>query len=162
MQRRVFLKKICSPLEEQKGGLFALPYLENVDYKSHCQDCQTHHCVESCEEGIIVITSDGVARVDLGRGGCTFCEACVQHCDSVLMPFNIGYKKIYARIELAIDQCLAWNKTLCYSCKDACEARAIVYQGLFYPEIQENCTHCGFCALRCPTQAISLFPIMEA
>ncbi|WP_220106531.1 4Fe-4S binding protein [Helicobacter monodelphidis] len=67
---------------------------------------------------------------------------------SVLAPT----KKIILRIEL----CLAWNKTLCYACKDICQENAITFNGgLFYPEIiLSQCTFCGDCIPKCPTNAI--------
>ncbi len=64
------------------------------------------------------------------------------------------------QIEVAIiDQksCMAWNKTMCYTCVDRCPERAIKMQGLFNPVVdQVSCKGCHQCAPDCPTQAITM------
>lgn len=62
-------------------------------------------------------------------------------------------------IELKYAGCLAWNQTMCYSCKEACREDAIQFNGLFKPVIlEEKCTYCGDCTLVCPVGSITVVP----
>ena len=54
------------------------------------------------------------------------------------------------------DKCLAWGKTMCFSCKDVCKDDAIDFFGMFNPVINDNCTHCNLCVEVCPSKAIVL------
>ncbi|RDU72638.1 hypothetical protein CQA57_06645 [Helicobacter anseris] len=51
--------------------------------------------------------------------------------------------------------CLAYHKTICYSCRDICR-EYIHFSGLFFPEISQDCTGCNKCLELCPQNAISL------
>jgi ferredoxin-type protein NapF len=60
-------------------------------------------------------------------------------------------------IALSVHTCLAWNGTLCFSCKEVCEAEAITFFGMRRPVIDSGaCTLCGACVPLCPTGAITL------
>lgn len=62
-------------------------------------------------------------------------------------------------IQLDPSSCLAWNKTMCYSCKEACRDDAIQFSGLFKPVIlEEKCTYCGDCAPVCPAHSLTVIP----
>jgi len=57
--------------------------------------------------------------------------------------------------------CLAEKKTLCRSCGEVCEYRAIHFplsvQGIVSPQIsREKCNGCGACVAICPTQALDV------
>ncbi|SQH71867.1 4Fe-4S binding protein [Helicobacter mustelae] len=51
--------------------------------------------------------------------------------------------------------CLAYQKVICYACKDICREH-ISFQGLFFPEILPSCIGCDRCEAICPQNAISL------
>lgn len=62
-------------------------------------------------------------------------------------------------IALNYASCLAWNQTMCYSCKEACMEDAIQFNGLFKPVIlEEKCTYCGDCAPVCPVASLTVIP----
>jgi ferredoxin-type protein NapF len=45
---------------------------------------------------------------------------------------------------------------MCFSCKDPCLDDAIDFIAMFRPEINSNCTSCGFCIKYCPVDAIEI------
>lgn len=131
------------------------PYLEDVSNLEYCLTCETKECIASCDERILFLDENGKPFVDFLHSGCTYCGVCLEACPhGVLSDIN---KKIDARFEIDMIGCLAWNQTMCYSCKDKCIDNAISFIGLFRPSIdQQKCTSCGFCAYVCPTGAIRI------
>jgi ferredoxin-type protein NapF len=58
-------------------------------------------------------------------------------------------------------QCLNSQGVYCQSCKDSCEAHAIIFKhagrGIQLPVIDsERCTHCKDCVESCPVDAIEI------
>lgn len=123
-----------------------------------CLACTTSSCKNVCEEEIVVRENNGVPYLDFSRRGCTFCGECISACESdcfVVEPVE----RLNIHVEIGILSCLAWNKTICRSCADVCNDRAIQFTGLFNPEIDSlACTACGFCIGVCPAYTISIGP----
>ena len=131
------------------------PYFEDESlFQTDCQTCDSQ-CVNACELNIIFIQEDKTPKLDFSNSGCTYCDDCAKACPNEVL--NIEYKKnINAKISIDVIQCLSWNQTMCFSCKDPCIDDAIDFIGLFRPEINDKCTSCGFCIKVCPANAIKL------
>lgn len=128
-----------------------------TDKRDNCLSCTTSACKNICEEGIVIHTESTVPYLDFSRRGCTFCGECITACESdcfIAEPIT----KIKAEVRIGILGCLAWNKTICRSCADVCNDKAIQFNGLFNPEIDtQKCTACGFCVGVCPAYTISIY-----
>ena len=98
---------------------------------------------------------DLTSKLDFTSSGCTQCDECANVCPNAVL--KLEYKKhINAKIEIDVLSCLAWNQTMCFSCKDPCLDDAIDFLGMFRPSINSSCTSCGFCIKTCPTNAIKI------
>lgn len=71
--------------------------------------------------------------------------------------FGLKTQKQNTRVIADINplSCLAYHKTICYSCRDVCR-EYIHFSGLFFPEISQDCTGCKKCLDICPHNAIFL------
>ena len=143
--------------EEAKPFVVLPPYLSDILKLEQCVSCEEKSCVNVCETNILKLDEVGKPFVDFLEGGCTYCEECMKSCKyEVLCDSSV---KIDASFEIDILSCLAWNNTMCYSCKDPCIDNAIKFIGLFRPNIEtELCTNCGFCVRVCPANAIKIKP----
>ena len=94
--------------------------------------------------------------LDFSKTGCTYCDDCATACEPNVL--QVEHKKdINTNIVINNSNCLSWNATMCFSCKDPCLEDAIEFKAMFMPTIDESkCTACGFCISRCPTSAIDI------
>lgn len=138
--------------------LIPLPYF-NKAKSSACLSC-VGACASVCPEKIVIKTGQNIPYLDMQRGGCTFCRACVKACEEtcggVLESARVDRIDVLATIDPRA--CLSYQKVICFTCKDACNIDAIAFKGMFYPSIQEHCTSCGMCVGVCPGKAIALIP----
>lgn len=160
-ERRGFFASLKSlALGEGKGESSFFPLLPGFipENSQKCLTCTTSACKPVCEEGIVVRDGTALPYLDFSRRGCTFCGECISACESdcfVAEPVN----RINAEVRIGILSCLAWNKTICRSCADVCNDKAIEFTGLFNPEIDPlKCTACGFCIGVCPAYTITVHP----
>lgn len=156
--RRDFFASIVSlAIPKGKEEVPYRPFLPGfvVENAHMCVTCTSSACKNVCEEKIILREENAAPYLDFSRRGCTFCGECQRACEYdcfVAEPVTA----IKAEIEIGILTCLAWNKTICRSCADVCNDKAIRFTGLWNPEIDSNaCTACGFCIGVCPAYAIS-------
>lgn len=123
-----------------------------------CGECTETSCRSVCEEGIVVREGNGIPYLDFSRRGCTFCGECATACEYDCFAAE-PVERLDAKVEIAILNCLAWNKTICRSCADVCNEKAVQFTGLWNPEIDMNlCTACGFCIGVCPSNTIRIYP----
>lgn len=157
MERRELFGSLASSFKRnEKQELILRPpyYNENSDFDKECINCEGL-CATFCEEQIIIIQDDSTPKLDFTKNGCTYCDECAKNCPTSVL--NIEDKKnINADISIDILKCLSWNSTMCFSCKDPCDDEAITFLAMFRPQINENCTSCGFCVSVCPTNAIDI------
>ena len=170
ISRRGFFKSITKPLrqseEENAPPLIRPPYIKDKSlFQSECPSCETLACVTSCDEKIIVIDRETkTPTLDFSKNGCTFCDECAIACERDVLSLDDEVNGTYlnAIFQISIDNCVAHQGVICYSCKEPCIDDAILFNGMFNPIIDnEKCTACGFCISRCPTKAINYIPIGE-
>ena len=171
LNRGDFVKEIKRRFGKNRDILY-LPYLINVtSFQNQCIKCKSP-CVEACKQEIIFRGKDGYPILDFSLNGCTFCKECAIACEEMYRDVSddIGTAVLDSSLEdricatAKIDQmdCLAWKKSLCSFCKDACKYNAISFVGgMFYPEVDaKSCTSCGFCFGVCPSRCISFASVI--
>jgi len=159
--RRGFFSSLVSLVQVKEKEAPFLPLLPGFIPNSvqGCVECTTSACKSVCPEAIVVREGVCAPYLDFSRRGCTFCGECSIACESdcfVAQPVTA----INAEVRIGILSCLAWNKTICRSCADVCNDKAIEFTGLWNPEIDPTkCTACGFCIGVCPAYTITVHPL---
>ena len=172
LSRRDFFTKLTkSKTQEEKPFVPFAPYNFNRDlFYKECITCEKP-CIEACDifckEGNqksgILKEKDGIVSVDFSISGCERCMECAKACEKGVLDASVENSNTNWNffVKIKEDLCLAYQKIMCNSCKDICqgvndESDIIKFSGLFYPEITEKCTKCGFCISVCPTQSIQI------
>jgi len=157
MERRELFSSLASSFkkEEKQENILRPPYFDDESiFLTNCIECDGI-CITVCEENIIIIQDDKTPKLDFSINGCTYCDECANACPNEVLTIE-NKKNIQARIQIDTSECLAWNDTMCFSCKDPCFDDAIDFVRMFKPTINDKCTTCGFCIKVCPTQAIKI------
>jgi ferredoxin-type protein NapF len=157
MQRRELFSSLASSLKGSKRQekLLRPPYFSDESlFHNECSKCEAK-CATVCEEEIIKIADDKTPYLDFSHNGCTYCDECVKACEFGVLTLE-DKKLLNATISINKSNCVSWNHTMCFSCKDPCLENAIDFAAMFMPDINDKCTACGFCISRCPTNAIEL------
>ena len=152
MKRRELFSSLASSFtkKEKQEKNIRPPYFKNEEvFLTNCIECSDKKCSTVCEENIILILENGTPAISFENSGCTYCDECANACEHEVL--NIEDKK-----DIDPLSCLSWNQTMCFSCKDPCLDDAIDFLAMFRPEINENCTSCGYCIKYCPTSAIKI------
>jgi len=155
-------RRLFAPVKTETKNHIYPPYCSDRSlFHKLCPQCSDKPCVKACEEEIISIDENGIPALNFAKRGCTFCDACADACElNVLSDKRLT--SINATVEIDLLKCVAWHQTMCSSCKEPCLEDAIVFLGLFRPEIDSNkCTACGWCLSVCPTEAIKITAIDE-
>ncbi|WP_319531340.1 ferredoxin-type protein NapF [uncultured Cohaesibacter sp.] len=132
------------------------------NFERLCSQCG--ECSSACPEAIIIRHETGLPVVDFTRGGCTFCNACTDVCETgALLPAPSEDWPWQAEIG---SSCFSLNGIACRACEDACEPRAISFRlmtgGRSSPILDtDQCTGCGECSATCPASAITFATIKE-
>ncbi len=154
-RRREFFNSFLSSKSKQKEVIVRPPYvIDESSFHKVCKDC-SGFCSTVCEENIIKIAKDKTPYLDFSLSGCTFCGECEKACVFDVLQKNEQNSVINVLFEINMLECLSWNNTMCFSCKEPCLSNAIEFLGMFRPTINQGlCTSCGFCFKVCPTNAI--------
>jgi len=130
--------------------------LNEDDFEVHCTSCGD--CIRHCPESILIIAGGGYPRVDFSQGECSFCQSCVDICQSgALVETAVPWE-----LELIINKsCLAKKGVVCSVCAEQCDARALRFKATLGSVAQPSiniieCTGCGACIASCPSDSISL------
>jgi len=163
---------------------WAIPENYFVDFCTRCDKC-----IDACFDELIVKGRGGFPQMDFKRGGCDFCEDCLNVCEtSALKKIPVtnnnntnnsssdSDNKELSREEsflppwhikayIDLTNCLSMNATICRSCGESCDDEAIKFNlklgGIAEPVMNiDNCTGCGACFSVCPVQVIELKPIV--
>lgn len=157
MQRRELFTNFAKGFKEKQHSEKVLrpPYFKDEnDFFKECISCEDR-CDTVCKEHIIKI-EDAMPRLDFKDRGCTYCDECAVYCSKGVLQIE-NKKRVDASFEIDILQCLSWNGTMCFSCKDPCLDNAIDFIAMFRPSIDTTkCTSCGFCVGVCPTDAVKI------
>ncbi len=159
--RRKLFTALSSTVKKGEGAASVVrpPYARDVSlFQTLCPQCESKACASACEEEIIVIGEDGTPTLDFSKRGCTFCDRCAEVCEAGVLD-DVTKSHVEAKIEIDVLKCVAWHQVMCSSCKEPCLEDAIVFLGLFRPQVDMNkCTACGWCLSVCPTNAIAVIP----
>ena len=120
-------------------------------------------CIEACPERIVKRGSGEFPELDFQRGECTFCGHCAAACPAPL--FDLATPRPWDAVARISDRCLPRRGVVCQSCKDACQASAIVVAPARVPVPVidlDRCTGCGACVAVCPVDAIAVVGRPEA
>ena len=157
MQRREVFTSLASRFRKDKEVTLRPPYYEDISlFDKECLTCKEKTCVTFCEEEIICIDEKGRPYLEFKNSGCTYCDSCASACSKEVLNL-LNKKQIDAQFSIDTKTCLSWNETICSSCLDVCDKRAIKFFGMFRPIIDISlCNSCGFCIAPCPSDAIAI------
>jgi len=149
LNRREFFKRGF------KTSFIYPPYYRDKKDFIKCNKCESKDCLIVCNEKIIKIIENR-PTLNFNNSGCTFCDECAINCKYGVLKIEYKKNKI-AQMIINPNKCIAWNKTICFSCYDICEENAIIYKGMFNPVIDlDKCTGCGFCISVCVANSIEI------
>ncbi len=156
MKRRELFGSLASAFKPKQEALIRPSYFQDESaFNKECHQCDGK-CATVCEEHIIKIGEGKIPYLVFNESGCTYCDECAIACEPDVL--HVDFKSnINAIFEIDVVKCMSWHNTMCFSCKDPCLDDAIVFNGVFCPQIDMNkCTSCGFCVKVCPTNAITV------
>jgi len=118
-------------------------------------------CEQACPENIIVLGRGRYPYIDFTKGECTFCERCVDACESGALAKNFSEQPWLIKATINMDACITNQQIICRSCEECCDVSAIKFipkiGGVSSPSLSaDNCTGCGACISVCPSQAIAI------
>ena len=123
-----------------------------------CDGCAA--CIDACAEKLLIQGRGRYPQVDFSRGECTFCQGCVEACDSGALVVRADQPAWDLQAEIS-HNCLAMRGVVCRSCAESCAQRAITFRlalgGVSRPQLQSQlCNGCGACIKPCPVGAIAM------
>lgn len=123
-----------------------------------CTRCA--ECITSCPTSVLKIGDGGFPEVSFQLNGCDLCGKCAHVCQpkALIQAPSMPAWQWIAEISTA---CLALQQVECRVCGEFCDQHAIRFKpqlgGVPSPQVQSvNCTGCGHCVSKCPTQAIQM------
>ncbi len=130
---------------------WAIPEKYFIDFCTRCDKC-----IEACFDELIVKGRGGYPYIDFKRGGCDFCEDCLNVCETNALKKipatgnlsvrnnNSNKREEYSettiesdsetylppwhiKANIDLNNCLSMNATICRSCGESCEDEAIKF-----------------------------------
>lgn len=130
----------------------------DVLFVEKCTRCA--ECITSCPTSVLKMGDGGFPEVSFQLNGCDLCGKCAQVCQpkALIQAPSMPAWPWIAEISTA---CLAQQQVECRVCGEFCDQQAIRFKpllgGVSPPQVQSvNCTGCGHCVSKCPTQAIQM------
>ncbi|WP_448208085.1 ferredoxin-type protein NapF [Azospirillum sp. sgz302134] len=138
------------------------PWSRIAHFTALCTRCGA--CARACPEGILRPGDGGFPEIDFSRGECSFCGACADACPAPV--FDRSAARPWALTAALGPSCLAVQRVVCRSCRDACPESAIRFTLMPGGAAQgavdaQACTGCGACVSACPVDAVSIHPRPE-
>ena len=136
------------------------PWHKVLPLAEHCPGC-AHPCTDACEPQIIRLHPPdhalaGIPYLDFGRGGCTFCQACVEACP-LDIDTSVTDRPVPGKAQLNRKTCIAWQDVICMTCSDTCTYDAITTTYQRRAQVNaDSCTGCGMCVSTCPVDALTI------
>lgn len=134
--------------------------IEESQFTESCTRC--YKCAESCPSHLIVKGSGGFPEMSFVRHGCDYCEACVKACpEDALKITALKSEPAWQQRAVISDECFSRRATVCRSCGEVCESRAIEFKlavgGVSLVNLNAAaCDGCGECVHVCPAHAITI------
>ncbi len=159
ISRRQFLRADLRGKTQAVRPPWALPEARFIETCERCDDC-----ISACPEKILRRGNGGYPQLDFAAGGCTFCGDCARVCEYGALGFADDPQQMPWRLEVAIvASCLSLHGTVCRSCGEVCEERAIRFKlevgGIARPLLDTGeCNGCGQCVSVCPVGSIRIGP----
>lgn len=133
-------------------------------FLSRCHRCQK--CLSVCETNVLEtcsaarsIRGAGTPVLNFDYSWCNFCGRCYEVCPTgALVPSSDDKPPIIGIARINAESCVAWSWSGCTVCSDVCPEEAIVLDEDMRPSVIEDaCTGCGLCELRCPNASLRSF-----
>ena len=156
--RRFFLRGQFSKTSQTRPPRPPWAGDNDVLFIEKCTRCSA--CITSCPALVLKLGDGGFPEVSFETNGCDLCGKCVKVCQSQALsqtPTTPAWTWV-AEINAA---CLAQQGVECRVCGEFCDQQAIRFKprlgGVSTPEVHRaQCTGCGHCVSKCPTQAIQM------
>ena len=125
-----------------------------------CSSCGD--CASACPEGAIKMTPHKLSDKKLpvlfpAQNACAMCAdiPCIAACESGALTLPDG--NVFPAIgvaEIAEQNCLAWNGSVCMTCYDACPLKRTALKFRMNRPVVDSgaCTGCGGCEYVCPVE----------
>ena len=153
---------------------WAIPEQYFIDFCTRCDKC-----IEACFDELIVKGQGGFPQMDFAKGGCDFCQDCLNICETdALKKIPKQYEKTnntnnsgedldsylppwHIKANIDLTKCLSMNAVICRSCGESCDEEAIKFNlklgGIAEPVLNiEQCNGCGACFSVCPVKVITI------
>lgn len=131
---------------------WAIPENYFVDFCTRCDKC-----IDACFDELIIKGRGGYPQMDFNRGGCDFCEDCLNVCDAGALkklPLSgdlpasennsnnnreVCSESVdnsspetflppwFIKASIDLNNCLSMNATICRSCGESCDDEAIKF-----------------------------------
>lgn len=156
--RRFFLKGKFSSSEKKPTPRPPWAIEPDASFTQKCTRCL--ECIHACPTSILTAGESGFPEVNFQSNGCDECEKCVEICKPKALV-KLNDQPAWTWTAQIKEGCLASKQVECRVCGEICDHRAIRFKPqlgrISTPEVLSgNCTGCGHCVSKCPSNAIEM------